>query len=388
MRFVLSSIASAVFVTAAFAAGATAPASFLVTNDDVGAVLNSNTATFYTIGATGALTMNASVATGGSGVAGGYFAANRILVAPPGQPDCLYVSDAQSEDIAGILLPGQTVTGNFQASATDTATTNGIGLAANANYLYASYTGSSTIATFQVQTGCALAFAGDILAVGLNGGLISGMALYNNMMIATYGDGSIESFDISAGVPVSNNDAQNATGLQKDHLPNGIDITQDGHYAIFGDASPFANVEVSDISSGKLTPTVAYTVGKAWNSGNVRLSPDETVLYIADSSGGRVTAAFFDKTTGAVTKGCTSPPLGGFYSKFSYAGELALQLNTGAGGLIYVPEFGSGSKSFIGVLQFTSTGTSCTLTEAAGSPVAGAPNSALLSIGVYPPRAF
>ncbi len=46
--------------------------------------------------------------------------------------------------------------------------------------------------------------------------------------------------------------------------------------AIFGDTSTQIVVEVSDISSGKLTPTVVYTSKAGINSSNVMLSPDET----------------------------------------------------------------------------------------------------------------
>jgi hypothetical protein len=131
-----------------------------------------------------------------------------------------------------------------------------------------------------------------------------------------------------------------------------------------------------------------YSLGTAWNSDNIRLSPDERVLYVSNSSGGRVTAAFFDKTTGEVRQGCTSGPLKGFYTKFTYVGGVATELATGTGGLLYVPEFDAGGRSSIGMLRFTSTKTGCTLAEAANSPAASGPASALLSVAVYPPRPF
>jgi hypothetical protein len=278
-----------------------------------------------------------------------------------------------------------TLSGNFTGSSTDSAATNGIGLAATASYLYATFSASSTIATFRIQAGCSLHFVGDLFTVGMNGGLVTGMALHWPMMIATYGDGSIESFNISSIAPVSNDDAQYSTGAADGHLPNGVDITVDGHYAIFADASTVTTLEVSDISSGKLTPTVAYDLGTAWNSGNVKLSPNETLLYATNNSGGRVTAAFFDRVTGKISPGCASAPLKGFYITWSYAGGVALQHSTGAGGLLYVPEFGSNGFSSIGMLQLTTTGTTCTLQEIAGSPIVDNSNpSALLSVALYP----
>jgi 6-phosphogluconolactonase (cycloisomerase 2 family) len=322
---------------------------------------------------------------GGNGIGGGFFAAARVIVVPTGADACVYVSDAQDGYLAGIDAATHEVTGPFYGSANDAGTTNGIGLVANAQYLYATFTASATIGTFSVQAGCNLTFVGDVFAGGLDAGVADGVAINGNMMVVTYGDGSIESFDISGGVPVSNGDLQYSTGANDDHLPNGVTITADGHYAIFGDASTRTEVEVSDISSGKLTPTIAYDLGPTWNSGSVRLSPDEKLLYVSNDSSGRVTAAFFDNTTGKVYPGCTSATLKGFYSKFAYAGGVRLQTASGSGGMLYVPEFGSGGKSFIGMLEFAPNGTSCTLTESANSPVANPGHfSYLLSIAAYP----
>lgn len=368
--------------------------SFLVTNNDVplpfpALSYRGSTVTFYSIGANGAVDGKSIVATGGDGIGGGSFAASRVALVPQGNDVCVFASDAGTSDIAGISAETHTLAGNFKGSATDAGTANGIGLAADAHYLYATYSTSSTIGTFKIQSGCTLGFVGDVFAVGLNGGLVQGMAIHGSMMVMTYGDGSIESFNLSGGVPVSNGDAQNSTGSAHAHLPNGVDITADGHYAIFGDASTVTTVEVSDISSGQLTPTVAYRVGRSWNSSNVRLSPDETLIFVTNNSGGDVTAAFFDKTTGKISPGCTSGPLNGFYSAWSYAGAAALQLPTASGGLLYVPEFGSNGFSSIGLVKLTSAGTTCTLSELASSPIVDDTDaSTLLSIAIYPARPF
>jgi len=374
---------------AAWAAGAGDSVHFLVTNDDTGTVFPPSTVSFYTIGADGSLASPTPVSTGGNGIAGGYFGADRVLVAPSGPDTCVYASNAQSESIAGIDARTRKLAGPFRGSVPDhKLARNGIGLAVSSRHLYASFSGSGNIGAFQIQPGCTLQFMGDVHVQGLNGGLAESMAIRGNMMVVAYGDGSIESFDISGGMPVSNGDAQHSTGSQNDYFPDAVDITRDGRYAIFGSGSTAAAVEVSDISSGKLTPTAVYTLGTAWNSGSVRLSPDERVLYVSNNSGGRVTAAFFDQTTGQVRQGCTSSPLRGFYTEFTYVGAVATELATGTGGLLYVPEFSTEKRSYIGVLRFSSTGTGCTLTETTHSPFAGSPASALLSIGVYPPRPF
>lgn len=369
--------------------------SFLVTNNDVP---KSNppvgppgsTATFYSLGANGAVTGVTVVRTGGVGVGGGDFAFSRLVIVPQGQDACVFASNAApTPNIAGISARKLTLSGNFAASPSDSATSNGIGLVANASYLFAAFSSSSTIAVFSIQAGCQLTFIGDVFAVGLNGGLVAGMAIHGPIMIATFGDGSIESFNIAAGMPVSNGDAELSTGSAEDHLPNGVDITADGHYAIFGDASATTTVEVSDISSGRLTPTLSYDLGSGWNSSSVRLTPDESMIIVTNNSGGSVTALHFNKVTGAVSFGCSSGPLSGFYTSWSYAGAAALQLPTSVGGLIYVPEFGSNGFSSIGMAQLTTTGTSCTLSELSISPIVDNKDaSALLSIGTYPVRSF
>jgi hypothetical protein len=378
----------------AAAASAGSVGSFLVTNNDV-PLFNppqgpaGSTVTFYSVESNGALDNKIVVPTGGVGIAGGFFASSRIAIVPQGEDVCVFASNAASPGISGISAGTLTVTGTFLGSKGDTAMTNGIGLAANATYLYATYSTSSTIATFSIEPGCMLAFVGDVFTVGLNTGVVGAMAIHGSTMVITYGDGSIESFNIAGGVPVSNGDAQNSSGFANAHVPNGVDITADGHFAIFGDASTVTTIEVSDISSGKLTPTIAHDVGKSWNSGNVRLTPDESLIIVSNNSGGAVTAVPFDKATGRVSTGCTSGPLRGFYSTWSYAGAAALQLPTALGGLIYVPEFGSNGYSSIGVVQLTVTGTACTLTETAGSPIVdNSDHSALLSIGTYPVRPF
>jgi 6-phosphogluconolactonase (cycloisomerase 2 family) len=257
----------------------------------------------------------------------------------------------------------------------------------NSKYLYASFTDFSTIGTFQVLPGCKIKFVSDISVLGLQGGIVDGMVIHGNIMVVTYGDGSIESFNVSAGAPVSNGDEQNSTGSRSNNTyPSGIDITQDGHYAIFGDTSPFTIVEVSDISSGKLTPTVVYRLGKAINASNILLSPDETLLYISNNQSGNITAAFFDASTGQVSKGCVSRPLKGFVTDWAYTASLALQQTTGTGGMIYVAEFGAPSS--IGEIVVKSASGKCTLTESAKSPISDPNSPGLLSIGAFPPRPF
>jgi 6-phosphogluconolactonase (cycloisomerase 2 family) len=376
-----------VCVASGFAAAA-GKRHYIVTNDDVPPI-NPTSVSFYTVGSNGLLTLKAKLPTGGIGIGGGYFAENRLNILDSGNQECVYAAEAESGDIVGVLVRTLTLGGTANGSPKDSGTTNGIGLAMNSQYLYASFTDYSTIGTFKVLPGCKLKFVGDISVIGLQGGTIDGMVIHGNIMVASYGDGSIESFNISAGVPVSNGDEQNSTASHdgtSNTYPNGIDITQDGHYAVFGDTSPLTVVEVSDISSGKLTPTVVYHLGNGINSSNILLSPDETLLYISNNQGDRITAAFFDKATGKLSKGCASNSLKGYVKDWSYLGALALENTTGTGGMVYVAEYGSPSS--IAEIKVMSTGTSCTLEELPKSPVSDPNSPGLLSIGSFPPRPF
>jgi hypothetical protein len=370
---------------------ATAP-QYVVSNDDAAFPFPTGIG-FYTVGANGLLIFQQQVQTGGFGIAGGYFGMNRITVLNSSDQQCVYVSEAASGDIVGVSINTLTVGGSAAGSGTDAGTTNGIGLAMNGTYLYASFSDSNTIGTFAVQPGCGLAFLNDTTVAGLHGGVINGMAVHGTMLIVTYTDGSIQSFKISGGTPVSNGDEQTSTATmasQQASYANSIDITSDGHYAIFGDTSTSLSVEVSDISSGKLTKTKVYTSSASINSSNLMLSPDETLLYVINTEGAAVSALFFNKNTGKLTPGCTSGPLKGLSTNWSYLAGIGLINQTGNGGGVYVAEFGA--VSGIATVTFSSSaapsGQKCSLQEAAGSPVSDPSSAGLLSIGTYPPRSF
>jgi lactonase family protein with 7-bladed beta-propeller len=361
---------------------------YVVTNDDAAFPYLSGVS-LYTVGANGALTFQQQVQTGGVGIAGGYFGTNRIAVLDTGDEQCVYASDAGSGDIAGIAVSSLTVVGRATGSPTDGGTSNGIGLALGGDYLYASFSDSNTIGTFALRSGCGLAFIGDTAVAGVQGGVINGMAVRGNMLVATYSDGSIESFSVAGGTPLSNGDEQSSTATvtsQGATYANSVDITSDGHYAIFGDTSTALGVEVSDISSGKLAKTKAYKSSASISSSNIRLSPDETLLYVVDTQGAAVSALFFDKTTGKLSPGCRSPRLSGLSANWTYLAGMGLINQTGNGGGVYVSEFGHTSS--IATVTLNVSGQKCSLQEAAGSPVSDDNSTGLLSIGTFPPRAF
>jgi hypothetical protein len=360
---------------------------YLLTNDDASFT---NRVTFYTVEANGLLKLKEEVTTAGAGIGGGFFGTNRLALLNTESDECVYASDAFAGDIAGINVSTLQAVGSTSGSKSDSGAANGIGLVISSKYLYAGFTTSNTIGTFKIEPGCSLTFVSDVPAAGLNGGMIDGMAIHGNMLVVTYGDGSIESFDISKGVPTSNGDEQNSTAFLQSAegatYPTSVEITKDGHFAIFGDTSDSTVVEVSKITSGKLTKTVVYSQKAPMSSSNILLSPDETLLYVSNTQGDAISALFFDSHTGKLSPGCTSGKLKGYSTDWSYLASLALETNTGTGGVIYVAEFGSPSS--IGMIQLSSTGGKCKLKELSGSPVSDPNSPGLLSIGSFPPRSF
>ncbi|HEX8816310.1 MAG TPA: beta-propeller fold lactonase family protein [Terriglobales bacterium] len=382
-RFLLIALVGVV-CRAGFATGQ-ANIKYLITDNDVTPPF-ANSVTVLTVGSDGTLSPKDTIETGGQGIGGGFFATQRVVALQDGNTPCAFATDAASGDIAGLNLQTLKITGNFRGSGADSGISNGIGLAANSKYLYASFTDSNRIGTFSVLSGCKLKFVGDVKVDGLRQGTINGMKVHStDLLVVTYSDGSIESFNVTGGKPVSNDDEQDSSGRADSNFPTGVDVSSDGHWAIFGDVSNTTVIEVSDLSSGKLAKPVVYHLGVAVGAANVYLSPDETLLYITNTQGDRITAAKFDATTGKLSKGCVSGKLKGESKDWSYLVSLATASNSGTGGSVYVAEYGSASS--VGIIKVTSSDGTCTLTETAKSP-AEIPGAALMSITGFPARSF
>jgi 6-phosphogluconolactonase (cycloisomerase 2 family) len=355
---------------------------YVVTNDDA-AFPFPNGVSFFSEAASGLLTFQQQVNTGGYGINGGYFGESRLAVANDGQENCVFSSQASSGNIVGVIVSSFSVGGVAFGSTTDTGLSNGIGLLATGGYLYASFTDPNTIGTFKIQIGCNLMFINDTAVSGLKGGVINAMAANGTILVASFTDGSIQSFNISNGTPTSNADEQISTATRRTNAatyPNQIQITRDGHYAIFGDTSTAAIVEVSDISSGKLSPTVAFGSLLAISSSNILLSPDETVLYTVNTQGDAVSAFYFDKSTGRLKPGCKSGPIKGQSQSWSYLASAALVSDSGNGGGVYIAEFGG--TSGIALVRYSATGGKCSLQEDPASPFLDSGSFGLLSIAV------
>jgi len=354
---------------------------YLITNNDFS---QANSATFFTIGDNHILNQTAVVPTGGTGVSGiGAVATKRVSILDRDGNRCAFISDAGSADVAGISIATLTASGAFKAASTDSAPF-GVPVGNNGKFLYAGFTGSQTIATYQILPGCKLQFIQDVPAAGIAGGSMIDLSVHEDILVASFQDGSIESFNISAGVPVANGDLQQSTGsTQNNNIPSGVDISADGHYALFGGTNVPPVVEVSDISSGKLAPTVVYSnLGTAGGSEAIWLSPDESLLYLSDFSSSQITAASFDKNTGDVTFACVSPALKG---AGPFEAGLVTATSNGTGRTVLVAEPNLGIAS----VRISPDSGTCSLTEAPNSPTSnGMFNDSFESVGVFPPRRF
>ncbi len=402
----LSLVSNAAEPSAKPAARAPQPPTYVITNEDWGFPQNTQYSVYLASGTDNApsLTLQSTILTADYGSFGGFFGTPRIASAPDLNTNCIYLSNSGDNTITSVALNTQAIVGTFSGSPGDSGISDGIGLTVNANYLYAGYGDSQSIGVFSTSPGCGLTYLQSLPAAGKNGGSPTGIAVRNNILVVSYGDGSIQSFDVTHGIPTPNNDLQNSlgfagpvTGLNSPlgNIPNGVDISQDGRWAIFGDTSTLSLVEVSSLftfAHTQLARTRAfYNLGTNVDAGDVHLSPDGTLLYAVNNESGTVTAAFFNTATGLLTRGCVSPVLQGFNTRPWY-GQIVTRDTTGTGKVLYVAEFGRSIdeqrvQSAIGILTITVNGNSCTLAESPNSPVILTwPGT--LSLGAYPPRPY
>jgi hypothetical protein len=374
---------------------------YLVTNDNVTLEEGPgpNSATVYSIGGSPTaptLTQLKVIPTGGLALGNGQGSAGQqIATAQVGGKTCIFVSDGPSNDIAAIDSSNFQVVGNFQGSGFDDGSNTGIGLATNGKFLYATYGGSDgNIGVFQIQAGCRLGFLKDVFAAGLNAlSNAVGSAANDHLLVLAFGDGSIMSFQIGRdGFIKSSDDEQNSTGyLKRRSAPHSVQITNDGHYAIFGDGTFKApmEVEVSDISSGRLTKTVDYHFSPKAVAGSfdLELSPDNKLLYVSNFFTGQVTALNFDPATGVVSYGCSSKALKGFSSRLWTTVRATVTAGTsGTGTALFVAEDSPADPpppSYVGVVRVHSNGETCRLTELPASPVQNGQSGSLQYLSAF-----
>jgi hypothetical protein len=339
--------------------------------------------------------------TGGLGATFSAPAQVQVIVAEGDGTQCLFLVDGGSNDVDAMDLTAghRENVGTFKGGSGDDGGFFGMALTTTGRHVYAAFTGSSTIATYKITSGCSLTYIGSINASGINGGPPLGIAAHGSIMVITYGDGSIESFNIQGALPVSNGDLQLTTGFTDGNGGSaaGVQITSDSHYAVFADATAAATeLEVSDISSGKLASTIDYggqnavngSLGAGQNSNFAWLSPDETLVYVSNTYSGQVTGVKFNRTTGILSYGCISGVLKGFGTNFLYPAGLATANTAGNGAVVWVAEYASAPAAYIGMVTVGASGGTCTLSEAPNSPAEEAESDGLESIAAFPPRPF
>jgi hypothetical protein len=373
-----------------------------------------NFATFFKLATDGTFISQQKVVTGGKGVALPQLfetpSSQGVVTFHSASQDCVFVSDAGTSDIAAIDSTLKVV-GRFRGGASDLNNFAGIALAINQNFLYAAFTGAANsslggaLGSFAIESGCRLKFLGSVPAVGTGFGhpilrYPVAIAAHAKILVLVYGDGSIESFHFSNGLAESNGDLQNSTATEnQEGVTSSVDITQDAKFAVFGinvGEGATGAVEVANISSGKLsTSSTVYTLADYFSS-YVHLSPDESLLY--QSGPGGAGAAFFNKTTGAVTDGCfgaLKDPDEGRTTEWWFVFGQALANNaSGTGGTVYYAENtvvpgSAGNDQYVGFVNASSSGNSCTLTESPKSNVEMESNSSDFgTLATWPPRGF
>jgi len=365
---------------------------YVVTNNDDSVV---NTGTFFqAVGSptNPSLDLAGVIKTGGMGLSCcfEYLATNLITIVPNSDGACVYFANVASGSIAGYDSKTGTVVGPFQGSPEDARGFLSLNLAASKDFLYAAFEGS-TIVAFKILSGCRLSFTSGTSATGLNGGWVDGMKTHGDLLVVTFGDGSYESFNISNGTPVSSGDAQFSNGFRHfGDIPSGVDISANGKWAIFGDGTRGVDVEVAAITPKGLSPTYPFVgLETAHGSTNVWLSPDNTLLYVGNNDSGQISAYNFDASTGKLSFGCVSNVLNKFLTSWDGTGSIQTEGTTGTGGVIWMAEFGRyANPSSIAIIEVTSHGSSCTLTESPASPITVPNGHGLLNIAAFPTRGF
>src|SRR2546423_2545146 len=127
-----------------FATGGT---QYVITNDDLVPELVS-VVSVYSVAPDGSLGFPQFVATFGNGINGGFFGLNRLRVLNSGNQQCVFASEAFSGEIAGVDLNNLNDGSLASGSLNDAGSSNGVGLAGNSQYLYASLTDSHTHRAF------------------------------------------------------------------------------------------------------------------------------------------------------------------------------------------------------------------------------------------------
>jgi hypothetical protein len=401
-----------------------AAAQFVYLDDNNGTV-GGNTATgFSLVGPSLSLIAGSPFATFGTGLGKFFAPVQEVAISYGGSlQTCLFVSDPLASsgfpngDIAAFTVNTSTGALTYVGSFDDPTNTSGsnfygISLAVDRRvgfpYLFAGFSGESKIAFYKVDPNtCKIFWASSTPAVGISGVPAQGIAVSKagpHILAVSYGDGSIQSFKVGGGTLIPKPLFASTGFGSQGGMPQGVDITKNGAFVVFGDNQPGAGeVEVAPVmTGGALGATLDFggpanaggVVMTGLNSQNVWLSPGfisaKNYLYVTNNYSNQITTLRLDPITGLVSN---TSPCSGVYTNpttltpgvWNFPAQLHTMVNTASGGGLAVVEYGTPSS--VALVQVQNP-TGCTK-EVPTSPFID-PNSnhGLFSLDVFPSRPY
>ena len=358
---------------------------FVYTNNDDQAPPNSNSVSALSVGADGALSpiVGSPFATGGTGLGGGIFAANRITTAIV--KDFLYVANGGSNNVSafsinpatGVLTP---VAGSPFATG---GSTDGWGFSLattpDGSFLIAANGGSVNLTVFSIAANGALSpVPGSPFPAGPGGTLVGIKVTPDGKFLAVARQqvNTVSMFSISGlggltpvpGSPFPAGGTGAAAGVDCKCSSNQLFI---GQFALFNTSVSVQNIALN----GALSPVSGSPfTGPGSNSEVVVLNPDDSKLFVSNQNSNTVVAFSVD-ATGALTLVPGSP-----FPAPAPVNPSGMATNQ-AGTFLYVAERFNEINGF-------SIAPSGALTSVPGSPFSnGLPwRGSSLSLAVFPPK--
>jgi 6-phosphogluconolactonase (cycloisomerase 2 family) len=339
---------------------------YLYTNDSIQFDSGNNSVTAYKVRPTGVVTVIKSYPTGGLGSNGSYFAMNNTAAAQTISNQCVFASDAYSNDIAAYTADMNN--GTLKAVAHSPFKSGGsgtgreIGLAVSntsgKQFLFAGNPLSNTISSFQVNSNCSLKLHKTLTVAGPPIGL---KATHDGKYLISAYLGQVDSFKVSSTGSLTELGPVSTQGAAA-----GVEIGCDNSTVYFGDAANNMQVEVFSLSSkGKLKELKNFVSSKAVNSNNLLLSADGKTLFVSNTMSIPPAVSALAVGSGGVLAYKNTTTLNG-------SGQYALGLAAPkSGGKLFVVETNNAEN--IGVLKEKGA----KLTEVAGSPFSGTVNGSI-----------
>jgi hypothetical protein len=301
----VSSLLSLIVVMVGLSRASFAATQYVITNDNQPW---SNTATVFELNtATGSMKEVAALQTGGEG-AGNFADFGNIEQAITANRSCVFVVDADSEDIASFSKASSySKVGNYtNGSVAFGAIGGSIALSPNGKFLYASYGDSENIGAWQVNPDCSLTFIAAYVPSG-------GPDVYSAIKVTPNGaylvvpipDIRAELFGIQQSGTLTDIGYLELCPL-RDCIPVGVDITRDSKLAVFG----------GSVGGGPAAFTVEITPAgltnfKGFSLANPYSLKQNTAPFLsadAYAGSGNVYFGFSGHPSGVVTANFTEKP--------------------------------------------------------------------------------